>query len=107
MIQTDAALNPGNSGGALADSRARVIGINTAVAGFGLGLAVPIDASTRRIMRRSDDRRTVPTRIVGSRRQAPACPPGGNGGGSGAGVEIVEIVDGSPAARAQVSGRVT
>ena len=44
VIQTDAALNPGNSGGALADSRGRVVGINTAVAGIGLGLAVPIDA---------------------------------------------------------------
>jgi S1-C subfamily serine protease len=50
VIQTDAALNPGNSGGALADSRARVVGINTAVAGVGLGLAVPINATTRRIM---------------------------------------------------------
>ena len=50
VIQTDAALNPGNSGGALADSRARLVGINTAVAGFGLGLAVPIDATTRLII---------------------------------------------------------
>ena len=50
VIQTDAALNPGNSGGALADSRGRVVGINTAVAGIGLGLAVPIDAATRHIL---------------------------------------------------------
>jgi S1-C subfamily serine protease len=50
VIQTDAALNPGNSGGALADSRARVVGINTAVAGIGLGLAVPIDDQTRSIL---------------------------------------------------------
>src|SRR5512133_607536 len=50
VIQTDAALNPGNSGGALADPRARVVGINTAVAGFGLGLAVPINSTTRYII---------------------------------------------------------
>jgi S1-C subfamily serine protease len=50
VIQTDAALNSGNSGGALVDSRARVVGINTAVAGIGLGLAVPINNTTRRIM---------------------------------------------------------
>ena len=50
VIQTDAALNPGNSGGALADARARVVGINTAVAGIGLGLAVPVNSTTRRII---------------------------------------------------------
>jgi S1-C subfamily serine protease len=50
VIQTDAALNPGNSGGALADANAQVVGINTAVAGVGLGLAVPVNSTTRRII---------------------------------------------------------
>ncbi|HYS31315.1 MAG TPA: trypsin-like peptidase domain-containing protein, partial [Streptosporangiaceae bacterium] len=50
VIQTDASLNPGNSGGALADSAARVVGINTAVAGIGVGLAVPINSTTRKII---------------------------------------------------------
>ncbi|WP_457974342.1 S1C family serine protease [Arthrobacter sp. D1-17] len=50
VIQTDAALNAGSSGGALADARSRIVGINTAVAGAGLGLAVPINSTTRRII---------------------------------------------------------
>ncbi len=50
VIQTDAALNPGNSGGALADGDGRMVGVNTAVAGIGVGLAVPINDTTRRII---------------------------------------------------------
>jgi S1-C subfamily serine protease len=52
VIQTDAALNPGNSGGVLADSRGRMVGVNTAVAGIGVGLAVPINDTTQRIISR-------------------------------------------------------
>jgi S1-C subfamily serine protease len=100
VIQTDAALNPGNSGGALADSRARVIGVNTAVAGFGLGLAVPINSTTRRIiaalMTEGRFRRAYVGIAGGSR---PLPPRVATALGRSSGVEIVEIVEGSPAAR--------
>jgi serine protease Do len=99
VIQTDAALNPGNSGGALADGRGRVVGINTAVAGVGLGLAIPINTTTRKIIGSlmSEGRfRRAYLGIAGGSRPLPprlarelereAC------------VEVVEVVDGSPAA---------
>jgi serine protease Do len=101
VIQTDAALNPGNSGGALADGRGRVIGINTAVAGVGLGLAVPINAATRRIvaalMTEGRFRRAY-LGIAGGPRPLP--PRLARKLGRSAGVEIVEVVEGGPAARA-------
>ena len=101
VIQTDAALNPGNSGGALADGRGCVVGINTAVAGVGLGLAVPINQVTRRIIGAlmRDGRftrayigiaggsRPLPPRLARELARA-AC------------VEVVEVVEGSPAAKA-------
>ena len=101
VIQTDAALNPGNSGGALADSRGRVVGINTAVAGIGLGLAVPINRTTARIlaalMREGRYRRAY-LGIAGGRRPLP--PRLAQTLRRRAGVEVVEVVDGSPAAEA-------
>jgi serine protease Do len=101
VIQTDAALNPGNSGGALADGRGRVVAINTAVAGVGLGLAVPINDATRRIigalMREGRFRRAY-IGIAGGPRPLP--PRIAAQLGRRAGVEVVEVADASPAARA-------
>ena len=101
VIQTDAALNPGNSGGALADGRARVIGINTAVAGVGLGLAVPINDATRRIIGAlmSEGRfRRAYLGIAGGTRPLP--PRLARELSRRAGVEVVDVVSGSPAAAA-------
>jgi S1-C subfamily serine protease len=101
VIQTDAALNPGNSGGALADGLGRVIGVNTAVAGIGLGLAVPINEATRKIVSAllSDGRvRRAYLGIVGGSRPLP--PRAASRLGRKKGIEVVEVVEGSPAARA-------
>ena len=99
VIQTDAALNPGNSGGALADSQARLIGVNTAVAGMGLGLAVPMNGTTQAIlaalMRNGRVRRAY-LGIAGGTRPLP--PPIAERLARKAGVEVHEVVNGSPAA---------
>jgi S1-C subfamily serine protease len=101
VIQTDAALNPGNSGGALADSQARVVGINTAVAGVGVGLAVPVNGTSRRIisalMRDGRVRRaylglvSAPAPLPAQQQQR---------WGRTNGLRVVEVVSGGPAARA-------
>jgi S1-C subfamily serine protease len=101
VIQTDAALNPGNSGGALADSAGLVVGVNTAVAGIGLGLAIPINATTRRIISTlmSDGRvRRAYLGIVGVPAPLPAAV--ADRAGQRTGVRIVEVVSGGPADRA-------
>jgi len=101
VIQTDAALNPGNSGGALVDSSAHVVGINTAVAGVGLGLAVPINPATRQIvgalMRDGRVRRAYIGIAAGPR---PLPPRTRARLGRSGGVEIVDIAPDSPAERA-------
>src|SRR5437764_4318734 len=101
VIQTDAALNPGNSGGALADGSGRVVGINTAVAGVGLGLAVPVNEATRKIvgalMTEGRFRRAYLGLAGGTR---PLPPRLARKLGRQAGVEVVQVVEGTPAAAA-------
>jgi S1-C subfamily serine protease len=101
VIQTDAALNPGNSGGALADGSGRVVGINTAVAGMGLGLAVPINEATRRIVAAlmTDGRfRRAYLGVAGGTRPLP--PRLARQLEREAGFEVVQVVEDTPAARA-------
>jgi S1-C subfamily serine protease len=99
VIQTDAALNPGSSGGALADSRGRLVAVNTAVAGVGLGLAVPVNGTTLGIvaalMREGRFRRAY-LGIAGGRRPLP--PRLVSRLGRRGAVEILEVIEGSPAA---------
>jgi S1-C subfamily serine protease len=101
VIQTDAALNPGNSGGALADSRGHVVGVNTAVAGVGVGMAVPINSTTRRIigslMRDGRVRRAFLGLVTN-----PVPVPAGlrDKTGQREALRVAEVVQGSPAAHA-------
>ena len=103
VVQTDAALNPGNSGGALADGRARVVGVNTAVAGVGLGLAVPINAATRKIvgaLMTAGRVRRAYLGVAGGPRPLP--PRARRATGRERGVEVIETVQGGPAERAGI-----
>ncbi len=98
VIQTDAALNPGNSGGALADSAGRVVGINTALAGVGLGLAVPVNATTERIIGalvRDGRVRRAHLGVAGGSRPIP--PRWAAKIGRSKGLGVVEVIKGSPA----------
>ncbi|GAA0232302.1 trypsin-like peptidase domain-containing protein [Saccharothrix mutabilis subsp. mutabilis] len=101
VIQTDAALNPGNSGGALANSRGEVVGINTALAGIGLGLAIPMNSTTRRILSTlmvEGRVRRAYLGVVGV--PAPLPDPVAERTGQKAGVRLVQVVPGGPADRA-------
>jgi serine protease Do len=103
VIQTDAALNPGNSGGALVDGRGRVVGVNTAVAGIGLGLAVPVNETTRQVigaLMRDGRVRRAWIGIAGGARPLP--PALAAALGRSRGLEVVEVIADSPADRAGV-----
>jgi S1-C subfamily serine protease len=105
VIQTDAALNPGNSGGALADSQARLIGVNTAVAGMGLGLAVPMNGTTQAILAALMKNGRVRRAYLGIAGGTRALPPViAERLGRKAGVEVHEVVTGSPAAAGKLRG---
>ncbi|MDG4820996.1 trypsin-like peptidase domain-containing protein [Asanoa sp. WMMD1127] len=98
VIQTDAALNPGNSGGALVDSSGQVIGVNTAVAGYGLGLAVPINRNTRQIIGDLiQDGRVRRAWLGVAGVPVPLPPPVAERTGQRTGLRVVEVVPGSPA----------
>ena len=98
VIQTDAALNPGNSGGVLADSYGRMVGVNTAAAGMGLGLAVPINATTREIIATLMTRGRVRRAWLGiASVQVPLAPELAEKVGSPTGLQVAQVVQGSPA----------
>ena len=105
LIQTDAALNPGNSGGALADSAGRVIGIATAVIMGAQGLCFAVAADTARlvlaqVLRFGRVRRAVlgvaVERVAVPGRLARAA----GLEGQGFGARIMRVVPGGPAAAA-------
>jgi S1-C subfamily serine protease len=101
VIQTDAALNPGNSGGALADAGGKVVGINTAVAGVGLGMAVPVNNTTRKIvsaLMRDGRVRRAYLGLVSV--PAPLSAPWQERIGRPSGLRVAEVVPGGPADRA-------
>jgi S1-C subfamily serine protease len=101
VIQTDAALNPGNSGGALAISTGEVVGINTAVAGAGLGLAIPINSTTRQIVATLMAEGRVRRAYLGLAGNPVPLPPGlANQRAQRNGLRIAQVVPGGPAAKA-------
>jgi serine protease Do len=101
VIQTDAALNPGNSGGALVNGEGEVVGVNTAVAGVGLGLAVPINAATRKIIATLMTEGRVRRAYVGIAGGPRPLPPRARAElGLESAVEVVEVVPDGPADRA-------
>jgi S1-C subfamily serine protease len=103
VIQTDAALNPGNSGGVLADSAGRMIGVNTAVAGIGLGLAVPINATTIGLIEKLRTQGRVRRAWLGiAGAEVAVAPEIAAKVGSRTGLQVAQVLPDSPAAEAGI-----
>jgi S1-C subfamily serine protease len=101
VIQTDAALNPGNSGGVLANSAARMVGVSTAVAGVGVGLAVPINATTRALITTLMTQGRIRRAWLGlAGAQSPLPPPLVAKLGRRSGLRVAQVIAGSPADQA-------
>jgi 2-alkenal reductase len=106
-IQTDAPLNPGNSGGPLIDSSGRLIGVTTMIisgsgASAGVGMAIPVDV-VNRVAAQLISRGYVPTPGIGiaAAREATTAEAGIQG------VVIVKVYPDSPAAKAGLKGVTT
>jgi S1-C subfamily serine protease len=97
VVQTDAAINPGNSGGPLADTQGRVVGINTAIIGGaqGIGFAVPVSATFRRVVFALVTEGRVRRAFLGVMVQSRQA----RGGASG-GAQVENVAPNSPADRA-------
>jgi S1-C subfamily serine protease len=104
VIQTDAALNPGNSGGALLDGAGRVIGVNTAIiAGAqGTGFAVPVNTAKRVIpeLLRFGKMQRGYLGIAGQTVQFSRAAAARYGLGKPSAVQAVQVAAGSPASAA-------
>ena len=109
VIQTDAALNPGSSGGPLVDSRGRVVGINTAVISGAQGICFAVPVNTARwvagLLIKEGRVRRAHLGISGITQPLPVRLARALGLAGPSGVGVAQVVPGSPAATADIRER--